>query len=134
MNISPIEVYFILQLDSIRNAIVALLIIIGLPTVISAVIFFLSFDACFEFDGTVRALTKKLCTMSLSLFFVLFLVQAFIPSTKQMAAVLILPQVVNNEKVQQLPGDILNLVQSLIKEWTVQNSDNTTDRKVVGNL
>ena len=59
MNISPIEVYFILQLDSIRNAIVALLIIIGLPTVISAVIFFLSFDACFESDGTVRALTKN---------------------------------------------------------------------------
>lgn len=134
MNISPIEVYFILQLDSIRNTTGSLLFIIGLLTAISAVVFFLSFDDCFGSDGTVRALTKKLCTISLSLFSVLLLVQAFIPSTKQMAAVLILPQVVNNEKVQQLPEDILNLVQSFIKEWTVQNSDNPTDRKMVGKL
>lgn len=123
MTISPIEVYFIMQLDSIRDVTGLLSFFIGISIAASAVVFFLSFDDCFESDGTIRMFMKKISTISLSLFFVLMLIRAFLPSTKQMAAVILIPQIINNEKVQQLPEDILNLVQNLIREWTLQPND-----------
>lgn len=39
-----------------------------------------------------------------------------IPSTKEMAAILILPKVLNNEKVQELPNNLLTLANEWIEE------------------
>lgn len=133
MTISPVEVYFILQLDSIRDVAGMLLFILGVSSVLSSVIFFMSLDDCFGSDGTVSVIMKKFCMLSISLFFIFTIIRAFLPSTKRMAAVILLPQVINNEKVQQLPEDVLDLVQSLIKEWTTQGTG-AKDGKGVGKL
>jgi len=40
----------------------------------------------------------------------------FIPSTKEMAAILVIPKIVNNQKVQQLPDKVLDLANSWLEE------------------
>lgn len=125
MPISPVEVYFILQLDSFREIINILLVLIAISTVFSTIVFFVSHDDWLHSDERFMGVIKKTCKISLTLFIIFILVRAFLPTTKQMATVILLPQVINNENVQQLPEDILKLVQTLIKEWTTQASNLT---------
>lgn len=40
---------------------------------------------------------------------VCLIVLAFLPNTKQMAAILIMPSIVNNEQVQELPQKVIDL-------------------------
>lgn len=55
-----------------------------------------------------------------AIFAILFFgfIAAAIPSTKTVAAMCVLPAIVNNENVQALPNDILEFVRSLIQEYT----------------
>jgi hypothetical protein len=57
----------------------------------------------------------------------LFLAHALIPSTKEMAAIIVIPQVVNavseSETIQKLPGKILNLADEWINELSPKKSD-----------
>ena len=46
----------------------------------------------------------------------LFFVACFIPSTKVLAAMYILPKVVNNEQIQQIPTKLLDLTNEWLEE------------------
>jgi hypothetical protein len=50
----------------------------------------------------------------------LFLVLAgsgvFIPTTKQMAVIMVAPKVINNEQVQKLPNQVLELANEWLEE------------------
>ena len=47
---------------------------------------------------------------------VLAFIGTLIPSTKQMAAILILPSVINNEQIQEMPAKLLELGNEWIEE------------------
>ena len=51
------------------------------------------------------------------------LLNLFIPNTKTVAAMVLVPPIVNNEQVQQIPDDILTFVRSVIKEYTFDNKE-----------
>jgi hypothetical protein len=42
---------------------------------------------------------------------------SLIPSTKEAAAIYLLPKIVNNEKVQKLPENFTNLLNAKMEEW-----------------
>ena len=42
---------------------------------------------------------------------------AFIPSTKQMIAIITIPKIVNNEQVQEMPDNALKLINKKLREW-----------------
>lgn len=60
---------------------------------------------------TCGAIIKKV-----SLVFLFFNLGWLIPTTKEMVAILVVPKIANNEKIQQLPDNLLNLVNDWIKE------------------
>ena len=41
----------------------------------------------------------------------------FIPSTKQMIAIITIPKIVNNEQVQEMPDNALKLINKKLREW-----------------
>ena len=63
----------------------------------------------------------------LKLPFILFLVHLFIacaiPSTKTIAAMVILPRLTKNENMQALPNDVLEFVRSIIAEQAHEKKD-----------
>lgn len=59
---------------------------------------------------------KKVILVSLMLWIPSCLLSLFIPTTKEMAAILILPKIINKEKAQELPDNLLNLANEWIKE------------------
>jgi hypothetical protein len=74
-----------------------------------------------------RSLTKKI-------FYVILLVNLigitkwFIPTTKEVAVFIVAPRMINNSKVQQIPKNILDLVNEWIEELKPSNDARSCSR------
>lgn len=121
MNITPFDVYLVMQLDSINSA---CSIIFGVLVVATAVCLITglvdrSFSSCKQDNDYVRGNVKlRIGAKVGAVTLVFLLLAAFIPSTKTAASMFLLPAIANNKEVQQLPEDLLKMVRGLVKEWT----------------
>lgn len=121
MNITPFDVYLVMQLDSIQSA--CRLIFGALLVATLAVLIIGLFQRASSFrkedddyrNGNVKLrIGAKVGAVTLVFLFL----AAFIPSTKTAASMFLLPAIANNKEVQQLPEDLLRMVRGLVKEWT----------------
>lgn len=109
MEISMTEMYWLLKLDSIRFLFfmgAAVLCVFG-----SVVSGFLSDTSDLPGKKIFIGWTMSLAT---GCFFLIFAV--FIPSTKQLASIVVLPKIINNEQVQEIPERLLDLGLSWLEE------------------
>ena len=125
MEISPWLVYWLMQLDSICNFVefIAVLGSILLTILIIFRIIFKVYGVWDEEAKTFYAVTTPLCKFSSVVIPIFVLLNVFIPNTKTVAAMILIPPIVNNEQVQQIPDDILTFVRSVIKEYTFDNKE-----------
>ena len=104
------DIYWITRLDGIQVfsvlAVIALVMLLALFLIVGVV----------EEEHWLHYKKEVAITTSLLLIFLMFTL--FIPSTKEMAAIYVIPKIVNNAQVQQLPDNLLNLVNTKLKEWT----------------
>lgn len=120
MTISPWTLYWILTLDNIKSfcTIITLVTTVAL-ILISALLIANSRDPCIE-DGPLRAYKYSLY-ISLILFAGALIGNAFIPSTKQMAAIIVVPAVVNSKIVQEdMPREakeLYELTKDVVEEF-----------------
>lgn len=121
MTISPFELYMILKLDDIHNLLSAFGAVLFISFIISAILlavwFFTSMDDLDDISFRfARRMIKKIFSILLGALFVVLLLQAAIPTTRQMAAILVVPAIVNSEFMQKdLPAD-LREIYTLAKE------------------
>ena len=121
MTISPFELYMILKLDDIHNLLSAFGAVLFISFIISAILlavwFFTSLDDLDDISFRfARRMIKKIFSILLGALFVVLLLQAAIPTTRQMAAILVVPAIVNSEFMQKdLPAD-LREIYTLAKE------------------
>lgn len=108
MEVTPLTIYLFTLVDKIRLLLLFVWIggsIVGIP------VFIASFDLSISNDvrnkWTKRVLTVIITSIILSV---------FIPSTKTLAAMYVIPPIVNNESVQELPAEILSFVKEYLKE------------------
>lgn len=108
--ISPWTVYFICMLDSIGVFFVIVGVILG---VLSFVSFLrkVSTEDILENKNNFSS-EKKFITLSV----IMFLLCAVIPSTKQMATILIIPKLSNSDMVKELPKDLLKLIDKIVED------------------
>ena len=108
MTLTAWDIYWVTRLDEISIAlglaITALLIVLALST-------FVYFVTEFEIKGA-----KKLACGLVPWIIGLALVNTFIPNTKQAAAMIVLPAIVNSEAVQQIPGELTTLAREWLQE------------------
>jgi SNF family Na+-dependent transporter len=99
------QMYWLVMLDSINigSAIMCFLIVVA----------FLGLNALAIGCRKCPIIVKILMPILVVLFIALFSVCVFIPSTKQMAAIMIVPRIANSEKVQTIG----NKVYDLAVEW-----------------
>lgn len=125
MTISPFELYMILKLDDIRDLFTILAIPLWPFCILSAIGFIIWLIVSIpERDNddvqTLGRVIKKTVLVSFGALFVIVLLQAVIPTTRQMAAILVIPAIANSEFMQKdLPAD-LREIYTLAKEGMVK--------------
>lgn len=124
--VTSTQLYLITQCDHVREGlgfIMAAFVACGFAVLVALLITTFALDEKHESDRMVslrRAQRKFLFFTFLTLlaFSLTAFVRQFIPTTSEMAAILVLPRIINNEKVQELPGNVLDLANEWIKEQT----------------
>lgn len=110
MNITPSTIYWVAQCDCIRDACIPIIMIGVILSVVSAAIAMCAF--CDDTPDRVRRWRWIAAVVSLAIVattFAGFLGRIFIPTTKTMAAMYIIPSVANNEKVQTVGNRLYDL-------------------------
>ena len=112
--ITPFEVYLIMKLDSICIASV----IVGLMSFVCAIFFCVGYLGEYSEDTF-----KKPAIVSVVVTLLCAIVAIVTPTTKQAAAIIMIPKIVNNEKIQDIGGktldvgnDLLDLANQYIQE------------------
>lgn len=119
--ITPMQMYWLLKLDDIRV----------LCVLATGIMLFFTFVSLVAYNEEADRNVKKVATVG----FVLCLfgiglfggALTFLPSTKQMATIYVVPAIANNEKIQQLGGkalDISNQLLDLTKEYLQEKAEN----------
>ncbi|WP_428041342.1 hypothetical protein [Candidatus Avelusimicrobium fimicolum] len=114
--ITPMQMYWLLKLDDIYVAFSVAVVLSILVLMGSTVILCASFEA-----GDVKIYKPARISVLVSLLSAILFSCAvtFLPTTKQMAAIYVVPAIANNEKIQQIGGktlDISNQLLDLTKE------------------
>lgn len=111
--ITTSQMYWLLMLDNIRNTITLLCII---SFVLSAFLItaYYAFRDDHDMISIVNILRKTSFTSIFLLVISLFGI-TFLPTTKQMATIIVLPKVLNNEKVQNIGNEALDLTGNLLQ-------------------
>ena len=114
--ITPTQMYWLVKLDDIRHAFAGLMWLpmagIVITAIVSLVVFLAMADEDNDFLETVWPRIKKamlLCIPMLFLAAVIQLITAFVPTTKQMAAIIVVPKIANGEKVQTAGNKLYDL-------------------------
>ena len=115
--ITPMQMYWLLKLDDIIGGCVLMCGVLLACMLLSVLIF------C-NANEMENVKVKKYAGISflLAMIGIIFFgaVRVFLPSTNQMAAIYVVPALVNNEKIQQISGktlDISNQLLDLTKEY-----------------
>lgn len=114
--ITPTQMYWLVKLDDIRCAFADLMWLPVTWIIVTAVVSFAGFMATLDADDNGRKkvlrFIKKallLCVPMLFLIVVIQLTAALVPSTKQMAAIVVVPKLANSEKVQTVGNKLYDL-------------------------
>lgn len=107
MEISMWEIYWLFKLDDIRGLFVILSIIIGCMGGLAAI-------AIAVEKGTESVI--KYLKIVIPVFLLTLSLATFIPGSKTLAAMYVVPSVVNNKSVQQIPQKILDLANQKLDE------------------
>ena len=125
MEITESTIYWITRLDGIHDFLIGLCIITGILAVLSLITFFATFmvsEGEEEFHPAMK-FELRACFISIALLVVFSLVSVFIPTTKEMALIKVLPAISNSRFVsEELPkeaGEIYMLAKDAVKEKLV---------------
>jgi magnesium-transporting ATPase (P-type) len=104
MELTSKQMYWLLMLDNISLMTSFVTIVGGVALLVTAIGFLVIQESIDPFKKL-----KKFWLTSITVVAVCALLGTFIPTTKQMAAIIVVPKIVNNEQVQQMPDKVLNL-------------------------
>ena len=104
MSITPSEVYWVLQMDSILTSLYIIDAVAFAFGIVSAVIYIfpLSDD---EAEAVFRRSVRRVVLCSLVVFFFTLPLCMFLPDTKTLAAMKLIPAITNGEAMQRLSED-----------------------------
>ncbi len=111
------DMYWLLRLDGIRTATESFSVLSGILATLGIILYIASCEAMNKDDAEAeiahKFLKRPMYIISTLFVFFIFLVVA-LPTTKQMAAIIVVPKIVNNEQIQEIPENLLELC----NEWT----------------
>ena len=131
MEISYLSMYLFTRL----NNILTVTAIVGLVSLVTMMCYFVEWRVETGFSSprsNVIANSKKHLAMATIPFLICALILVLVPSQKEMAAIYIVPKVVNNEQVQTITKDGLSVVSRLValsNKYLVDLENNQKEEK-----
>lgn len=124
--ITASEIYWILKLDAIQNVFIIFSFLTSLFGIAMAILWGANSSVDAYFDNEKKAtVCRKRFFITIPIFVLLVIVTAMIPSTKQMAAMKLIPAIANSEIARELSGDAKELYRmgiNAIKEQLTGNN------------
>lgn len=117
--LTPAMVYWLGVVDSMKTWV---LVLSGL-SMISGVIALVIYSFQYTENGVNYPKIGKLAIILISVGLMALTIRVFIPNGKTIAAMYVLPPIVNNESVQALPSEVLDFVRGYIKQYTPKKID-----------
>lgn len=99
------QMYWLTRLDSLCKTHVALLVV----CIVAAVVLYIIGAAILDYDDGYSVKHLRAATMLVCSAVVLLIVGTFIPTSREMAAIIVIPKIVNNEKVQEAGNKLYDL-------------------------
>lgn len=119
MTISPLEIYFISLVDKI-DAISETVIFISFLAAGAFLFFWIigKAEGCTTEEDE-KILKKLLRCLKLAITCIIcsVLIHTFVPNSKTIAAMYLIPAIVNNEHIQNSTSNALKMLEGLTKEW-----------------
>lgn len=124
--ITSANIFWITRLDSFG---MFLGFISMITFIASVVIFFAAFekaenDTLFVSRFMQKYISFKTCIACFMLFLFVTIGNCMLPTTKEMAAIIVIPKVANNEKIQELGDGIYQLANDWLKEISPNKKSN----------
>ena len=107
MNITPEMMYWLTRCDSICIAGFFLAVASGIVFAISL---------CAILDEVRGLLVRVVCLFSFGTFFACIATCVFVPSTKEMAAIYVVPKIANSQTVKELGDGVVTLAREWLEE------------------
>ena len=117
--ITPTQMYWLVTLDSIKELMVALCAISAIA-IISAII-------CWVENDSKKA--QRFAVASVAVLTIALMGVVFIPSTKQMAAIIVVPRIANSEKVASVGNRLYDLAVERMDELRPRKARSEIDKE-----
>lgn len=117
--LTPAMVYWLGVVDSMK----AWVLVLSVLSMISGVIALVIYSFQYTENGVNYPKIGKLAIILISVGLMALTIRVFIPNGKTIAAMYVLPPIVNNESVQALPSEVLDFVRGYIKQYTPKEID-----------
>ncbi len=114
------DVYWFTRLDAIFVFFVFMAIMLGITLMTVGIVT--------SIDGEWKKV-KKWFFRGVVAFTVCLLVLMFVPTTKQAAAIYLLPKIVNNNQVQHIPENFAKLLNAKMEQWIRDTFEEKKDKK-----
>ena len=116
------DIYWVTRCDAIQT----FFLIVTVMSVAASVTCLISWCVA-RVDGGHYKTQKVICLIALPVCLIASLTAVFVPTTNHAAAMYVLPAIVNNEKVQELPDKFLNLAGEWIEELRPEQKETEND-------
>ena len=117
--LTPAMVYWLGVVDSMKTWV----LVLSELSMISGVIALVIYSFQYTENGVNYPKIGKLAIILISVGLMALTIRVFIPNGKTIAAMYVLPPIVNNESVQALPSEVLDFVRGYIKQYTPKKID-----------
>ena len=119
MTISPLEIYLISLVDKIGAISEVIIFLSGLTSILFFVFWMIGKSESYKTEEDEKTLQRLWKFLKVSSICVLCstLIHTFIPSSKTIAAMYLIPAIVNNEHIQNSTSNALKMLEGLTKEW-----------------
>ena len=127
--ITPIQMYWLTRLSSLGQGLAFIIPLLFILAVMHLIAGCLMQDADFS-DSTHKRGIKLIKTSPLLavMAVVLLIVNCLLPTTREMAAILIVPRIANNEKVQSVGNHLYDLAVEWMEELRPANKKNGSEK------
>jgi hypothetical protein len=119
MEISMFTIYLFTRLDAIKVSCVSIFLTITILSIFFGIV--VGIDEYAREDSKWGLKFKKSIVMLFLIYFISFVGTVCIPTQKEIAAIYLIPKIVNNEQSQELPDNFLKLLNSKLKEYITES-------------
>lgn len=136
---SMLELYLMVKANSIQELFAVLAIITGIILLVGIFLSIASMTTWYVYYGKTREgvlrnkqvcnkIGKILLKYGLWLFPTFLFIASFMPNTKELVVIYLVPKIVNNEQVQGIASDSLKLMKMKMDQWLHENIEEVVNK------